>query len=90
LLLKSSPSQIKDLKKFQQFVLEHQHKTQTEIAQLWGDNLTQRNVSDPCQKLGITGKKTYGYQEGNEHKRVKFLEKLKSVDFLNGLVSVFV
>ena len=51
------PSKIKDWEKFQQFVLEHQHKTQTEIAELWGDNLTQQNVSDACQKLAITRKK---------------------------------
>ena len=51
------PSKIKDWGKFQQFVLEHQHKTQREIAELCGDNLTQQNVSDACQKLAITRKK---------------------------------
>ena len=51
------PPKIKDLEKFKQFVLKYNHKTQKEIAQLWGDNLTQQNVSDAYQKLGITRKK---------------------------------
>ncbi len=51
------PTKIKEWKKFQQFLLKHQHKTQTPIAELWGDNLTQQNVSDACRKLGITRKK---------------------------------
>lgn len=48
---------IKDWDKFEQFVLRHNHKTQIQIAELWGDNLTQQNVSKACQKLGITRKK---------------------------------
>ena len=51
------PSKIKDLKKFKQFLLKHKNKTQTQIAELWGENLTQQNVSDACRKLGITRKK---------------------------------
>ena len=48
---------IKEGEKFEQFVLKHPHKTQSKIAQLWGDNLTQQNVSKAYQKLGITRKK---------------------------------
>ena len=40
----------------------HNYKTQIQIAELWGDNLTQQNVSKACQKLGITRKKTYVYE----------------------------
>ena len=29
----------------------HNYKTQIQIAELWGDNLTQQNVSKACQKL---------------------------------------
>ena len=29
---------IKDWEKFEQFVLKHNHKTQIQIAELWGDN----------------------------------------------------
>jgi len=71
---------IKDWGKFEQFVLKHNQKTQIQIAQLWGDNLTQQNVSKACQKLGITRKKTYGYQERNEEQRQKFREKVSTVD----------
>lgn len=48
---------IKDLKEFHQFVLKHSHQTQIQIAELWGDSLTQQNVSYTCRKLGITRKK---------------------------------
>lgn len=48
---------IKDWDKFEQFVLRHNHKTQIQIAELWGDNLTQQNVSKACKKLGRTRKK---------------------------------
>ena len=48
---------IKNWVQFEQFVLKHNHKTQIQIAELWGDNLTQQNVSKACQKLDITRKK---------------------------------
>ncbi len=44
---------IKDLAKFRLFVEKNKEKTQTQMAQLWGENLTQQNISDACQKLGI-------------------------------------
>jgi transposase len=50
-------SKIKDLEEFRIFVLENQHETQGKIAELWGNNLTQQNVSYASQKLGITRKK---------------------------------
>ena len=48
---------IQDLDKFEQFVKQHQDKTQKVIAELWGENITQQNVSDAMKKLGITRKK---------------------------------
>jgi transposase len=54
---KGPKPKIKDLQKFREFVLKHPDKTQQQIAELWGDSLTQQNVSDACQKLGITCKK---------------------------------
>lgn len=48
---------IQDEERFREFLKEHQDKTQEKIAQLWGDNLTQQNVSYACQKLGISRKK---------------------------------
>ena len=50
-------SKIKDLQNFIAFILEHSDKTQKQLAELWGNNLTQQNVSDACKKLGITRKK---------------------------------
>ena len=48
---------IQDLARFEQFVKQHQDKTQQQMAELWGENLTQQNVSDGIKKLGITRKK---------------------------------
>ena len=45
------------LGKFKVFVKENNGKTQTIMAELWGKNITQQNISYTCQKLGITRKK---------------------------------
>lgn len=50
-------NKILNLNKFKDFVLSNNHKTQIQLAELWGNNLTQQNVSRACQKLGITRKK---------------------------------
>ena len=50
-------SKIKDEEKFKVFVKENNGKTQTIMAELWGQNITQQNISYTCQKLGITRKK---------------------------------
>ncbi|MGL5079350.1 MAG: IS630 family transposase, partial [Waterburya sp.] len=67
---------IQDLERFKQFVQQHQDKTQKQMASLWGENLTQQNCSDGMKKLGITRKKTYGYQERDEDQRKVFNAKL--------------
>lgn len=54
---KGKRPKIKNLRRFQEFVLQHNGKTQQQIAQLWGNNLTQQNVSDAMKKIGITRKK---------------------------------
>ena len=54
---KGATPKIKDQQKFREFVRENQDKTQEQMAELWGENLTQQNVSYACQKLGITRKK---------------------------------
>jgi len=45
------------LDKFGQFVLKQVDKTQQQIAELWGDSITQQNVSYTLKALGITRKK---------------------------------
>ena len=54
---KGRKTKIKDENKFRKFLREHSDKTQKRMAELWGENLTQQNISYFCQKLGITRKK---------------------------------
>ena len=44
-------------KNFENSCIENDDKTQTKMAELWGDNITQQNISYFCQKIGITRKK---------------------------------
>lgn len=48
---------ITDWKRFEEFVQKHGGKTQREMARLWGDNVTQQNISDALIKLGVSRKK---------------------------------
>jgi len=48
---------ITDWKRFATFVQQHGGKTQSEMAKLWGDNVTQQNISDALRKLGLSRKK---------------------------------
>lgn len=56
-ITKGTRPKIEDLEKFGEFVAENSGKTQKEMAQLWGNNVSQQNISYACQKLGITRKK---------------------------------
>jgi len=78
---KGAIPKIKDEERFREFVKENQDKTQGQMAKLWGDNVTQQNISYAYRKLGITRKKkTYSYQERNPEERAKFLQKLENVE----------
>ena len=77
---KGKKPKIKNRQRFEEFVLKHNTKTQQRIAQLWGDSLTQQNVSDAMKKLGITRKKTYGYRERDEEKRRQYLERISQIE----------
>ena len=48
---------ITDWERFRAFVLKHGDKTQAQMASLWGDNVTQQNISDALDKLGVSRKK---------------------------------
>ena len=50
----SSKQKIKDWQRFGAFIQQHGGKTQAQIAKLWGDNVTQQNISDALQKLGVS------------------------------------
>ena len=48
---------ITDWQRFSEFVQQHGDKTQAQLAQLWGDNVTQQNISDGLRKIGVSRKK---------------------------------
>jgi transposase len=72
---KGRKPKIQDSEKFREFVREHSDKTQKEIAQLWGEELTQQNISYACQKLGITRKKKLTVIKKEMKKNEQNLEK---------------
>ncbi|NJR52869.1 MAG: hypothetical protein HC780_28190 [Leptolyngbyaceae cyanobacterium CSU_1_3] len=50
-------TKITDWQKFEVFVKEHGDKTQSEIAQLWDGDISQRTISRALQKIQYTRKK---------------------------------
>lgn len=48
---------IKDPEQFEAFVQLHSHKTQAEMARLWGEGVTQQNISDALKRIGWSRKK---------------------------------
>ena len=48
---------IMDWERFRDFAREHGGKTQGEMAKLWGDNVTQQNLSDALAKIRWSRKK---------------------------------
>ena len=52
-----SRHKITDWQRFGEFVREHGGKTQGEMAKLWGDGVSQQNISDALHKLGLSRKK---------------------------------
>ncbi len=54
---KGSRHKITDWKRFQSFAQQHGGKTQKEMAKLWGEGVTQQNISNALMKLGLSCKK---------------------------------
>lgn len=50
---------ITDWERFGAFIKQHGGKTQAQLAALWGDGVTQQNISAAMQKLGISRKKEH-------------------------------
>jgi len=46
-----------DWERFRVFAGQHGGKTQAQMAKLWGDNVTQQNISDALDKIGLSRKK---------------------------------
>ena len=52
-----SRHKITDWQRFEEFVQKHGDKTQKQMATLWGEGVTQQNISDALIKLGLSRKK---------------------------------
>ena len=50
---------ISDWQRFREFTERHGGKTQGQMALLWGDNVSQQNISDALRKLGLSRKKRH-------------------------------
>lgn len=48
---------ITDWQRFREFAQQHRDKTQGQMATLWGEQVTQQNISDALGKIGFTRKK---------------------------------
>lgn len=48
---------ITDWERFREFAQKHGGKTQAQMALLWGNNVTQQNISDALSKIGVSRKK---------------------------------
>lgn len=48
---------ITDWQRFREFAKQHGGRTQGQMALLWGDNVSQQNISDALHKLGLSRKK---------------------------------
>ena len=44
---------ITEWQRFSEFVQQHGDKTQAQQARLWGDNVTQQNISDALRQMGL-------------------------------------
>ncbi len=54
---KGSRHKITDWNRFKEFIQKHGGKTQGEMATLWGEGVTQQNISDALAKMGLSRKK---------------------------------
>ncbi len=54
---KGSGHKITDWQRFKEFAHKHGGETQSEMASLWGEGVTQQNISNALKKLGLSRKK---------------------------------
>ena len=67
---------ITDWQRFREFVRRHGGKTQAQRASLWGDNVSQQNISDAMQKIGVSRKKKLMDIENGMNSSGKVLENV--------------
>jgi len=48
---------IRDWNRFREFAQKHGDKTQVQMASLWGEGVTQQNISNALGKIGLSRKK---------------------------------
>jgi len=63
-----------DWKRFEEFVQKQGGKTQREMASLWGEGVTQQNISDALMKLGVSRKKRPTDTENEMNSSVRSLQ----------------
>jgi transposase len=62
---------INDWQRFREFAQKHGDKTQGQMASLWGDNVTQQNISDALGKIGLSRKKRHMATENGMNSNLK-------------------
>lgn len=72
----SKRQQSTDWEQFRAFAKTHEAQTQVEMAHLWQGESSDRTLARALPKLGWTRKKTYGYRERDEAKRLEFLKRM--------------
>lgn len=65
---------ITDWERFREFAKKHGDKTQAQMASLWGDNVTQQNISDALSKIGPSRKKRLTATGNEMNSRVKLFK----------------
>ncbi len=66
-----SGQKITDWKMFREFVEQHGDLTQGQMTQLWGENVTQQNISKALGKMGISRKKKHTAIKNETQSNVK-------------------
>lgn len=54
---KGNRHKISDWQRFREFAKQHGGKTQVNLAKLWGNNVTQQDISRALRRIGFTRKK---------------------------------
>lgn len=70
-----SGQKITDWLMFREFVEQHGDLTQGQMAQLWGENVTQQNISKALRQLGISRKKKHTDIKNETKENVKNFKK---------------
>lgn len=68
-----SRHKITDWQRFREFIKQHGGKSQAQLANLWGDGVTQQNISDALHKIEVSRKKRLTATENEMRPSVKRL-----------------